>query len=395
MAAAASMNSTNCATVLKDLTSALELIIVNGNLGSPKTEAARSAMLAVENARNVFDYKGVLLKKESEVDNIFQKHLDTLRGIAETVRSENNEAHQNVASRVQAFITSLCTCTWRPCLTGINPQYAAITNGNEIIVSFFGKFAYAETKGYTPFLTLGNCEAHLIGATTGCLKFKVTYNFPNVSMEKRDIARATLNVPFENGKILWDGKLFSYNVWIGVLPTGPSKEIKVTYSWAEITGYEKKHHRTAAVTLNGKDFQSYSSIERKIAFYSTEGFEIEKSTVQLHPRSKDAKNELKVVEIAKDHFDVKVKIPAQGNLEFYAEFDEFKAILVTKKSVETTVLRWNQSSELESDKEFRIECRTFDGKDYVITAADRTQPYLHVGEKNGKLCLVAVPPQDL
>lgn len=388
------MNKTSCATVLKDLTSALELIIVNGNLDSPKTAAARSAMLAVENARNVFDYKGILSKEENEVDGIFQKRLETLRGIVEAVRSENGEAHQNVASRVQAFITSLCTCTWRPCLTGINPQYVVITNGNEFIVSFFGKFAYAEISGYTPFLTLGHHQAQLIAANTGCLKFKVTYNFPNVSVEKRDIAKATLNVPFENGKILWDGKLFSYNVWIGALPTGPSKEIKVTYSWSEVTGYEKQYHRTALVILNGKDFQASSSIERKISFYSTEGYEIAKSTVHLNPRSRDTKSELKVVEIAKDHFDVKVKIPAQGNLEFYAEFNEFKAILVTKKSVETTVLRWNQSSELESDKEFRIECRTFDGRDYVITAADRTQPYLHVGEKNGKLCLVAVPPQD-
>jgi hypothetical protein len=391
---ATSMNKTSCATVLKDLTSALELIIVKGNLSSPKIEAARSAMLAVENARNVFDYKGVLSKEESEVDSIFQKHLDTLRGIIATVRSENNEAHQNVVSRVQAFITSLCTCEWRPCVTGVNPQYAVLTNGNEFFISFFGKFRYATRNGYSPSLILGNHEFYPIEATTGCLKFKVTYNFPNVSEERRDIARATLTVPFENGKILWDGKLFSYNVWIGALPTGPSKQIKVTYSWSEVVAYDKKPHRTATVVLNGKDLQSSSSIERKVTFYSTEGYEINKLTVQLYSRAKDSKNELKVVDIAKDHFDVKMKIPAQGNLEFYAEFDESKAISEIKKSVEHKVLTWNQSLELLSDKEFRIEYRTFDGKDYVITAADHTQPYLHVGGKNGKLYLFAVPPQD-
>ncbi|MBS0649014.1 MAG: hypothetical protein JSS10_07315 [Verrucomicrobia bacterium] len=143
------MNKTSCATVLQDLTTALESIIANETHGSSKTAAARSAMLAVENARNVFDYKKVLAKEESEVDNIFQRQLDTLRGIAETVRSENSEAHQNIAARVQAFITPLCKCTWRPCVTGINPQYAVITNGNECIISIFGKFYYAETRERT------------------------------------------------------------------------------------------------------------------------------------------------------------------------------------------------------------------------------------------------------
>ncbi|MBS0648995.1 MAG: hypothetical protein JSS10_07220, partial [Verrucomicrobia bacterium] len=250
-------------------------------------------------------------------------------------------------------------------------------------------------SGYTPFLTLGDNNFSPIEATTACLKFKVVYKFPHVSVESRDIAKATLTVPFNNGYFGWAvPRNFSFNVWLGVLPTAPSKEIKVTNSWPEVTGYETKHHRTANVVLNGKDLQSSSSIERKVAFYATEGFEIERRTVQLFSHTKDSKNELKVAEIAKDHFDVRMTIPSQGTLIFYAEFDESKAISETRKSVQTKVLRWNQSLELPLNKTFTIEYRTFEGKDYVITAADQTQPYLHVGEKNGKLYLFAIPPQE-
>lgn len=397
--AAASMTGTSCAVVLRDLRGALNDIMVDQPL--PKREAARNVILALENARNVFDYNGVLSKLEDEIDSVHKERLTALRGMITAIQSDNNEVLLNIPARVQALISSLGLPRWQPCLVGINPQYVAVVNGNEFVVSFLGRFKYATKNGYKPFLTLGQRQLEPIEATVDRLTFKVTHTFKDATNENRDWVVAKLTVPFENGKVMYDGRIYTYDVLLGSLPLAAGKNVKVTYSWTVIQQGTVTRYLSPLTIFDGKDLLPPESNEKTLHILASEGSLIKKDTVEVisSPEHTKGQQEVAVIETTDKHVAVKMKVQNAvdqiGSVGFRVKFDEIPQIQVPQTSdPEGIVLRWGQEIELQP-KAFKVEFDSYDGSHFVITGADSTKPYLKVVERNGKHFLVAEAPKDL
>lgn len=397
--AAASMNGTSCAVVLRDLRSALNDVMMDQPL--PKREAARNVILALENVKNAFDYNGVLSKQEEEVERVIKERLATLRGMVSAIQSDNNEVLLNIPGRVQALISSLGLPRWQPCLVGVNPQYVAVVNGNEFVVSFLGKFKYAMEEKYKPYLMIGQRKSDPIEATADRLTFRVSHNpFNMADCDHRDWAEATLTVPFENGKVLYDRRIFIYNILLGALPLAAGKNVKVTYSWSVIQQGTAIRNLSPLTIFDGKDLLPPESNEKTVHFLASEGSLIKKDTIEVisSPEHTKGQQEIAVIETTDNHVAVKMKVQNVvdqiGSVGFRVKFDEIPQIQVPQTSdPEGIVLRWGQEIELQP-KAFKVEFDSFDGNHFVITGADSTKPYLKVVERSGKFFLVAEAPKD-
>lgn len=401
--AAASMNKTSCEIVFRDLKATLNTVIEMGKqTDSPKIEAARDVILALENMKNAFSYNNILSKEETKVDRIDQERLTTLRGMVTDSQSDNNEVLLNIPVRMQKLISSLGLPLWRPCLTGVNPQYGAAVNGSEFTVSFSGKFKYATDAQYVPFLTLpGQRQFNPVKATADCLTFRVTYTFKDVTNDKRGLVAATLTVPFENELKRNDRRVSIYNILLGALPLAPAKNIKVTYSWTVIQPGVATPYLSPLTIHDGKDLPASVSNEKKIHFFASEGSHINKETVEVisSPEHTRGRHESAIIETTDTYVAVKLKVENEENqfssVGLRVKFDEIPQIKVEQTSKpEEVVLRWGQEKELQQ-KSFKVEYDSSDGRHFVITGADSTKPYLKVVERNGKFFLVAEAPKDL
>ncbi len=397
--AAASINGTSCAVVFRNLRGALNDVMVVETL--PKREAARNVILALENTRNAFDYHGVLSKQEDEVDSVNKERLAILRGMVTAIQSGTNEVLLNIPGRVQALISSLGLPRWRPCLVGVDPQYVAVVNGNEFVVSFLGKFKYATDEKYKPFLTLPDQRKfEPIKATTDRLIFRVTQSpFKMASCDHRDWSEATLNVPFENGKVLYDRRIFTYNIWLGSLPLAAGKNVKVTYSWTVIQPGITKQYLSPLTILDGKLYTECN--EKRVHFLASDGSLIKKDSVEVIPSPEHTKGQQEVVITETTDTQVAVKIKVQnvgdqtGSVGFQVQFDEIPQMKIEHTSEpEEIVLRWGQETELQP-KAFQIDYDSYDGSHFVITGVDSTKPYLKVVERSGNFFLIAEASKDL
>lgn len=402
MAAVTASNKTSCEIVFRDLRATLNTVIETGKqTDSPKIEAARDVILALENMKNAFSFNNIFSKEETKIDRIDQDRLATLRGMVTASQSDNNEVLLNIPARMQALISALGLPQWRPCLTGVNPQYVTVI-GNEFTVSFSGKFKYAADAQYVPFLTLpGQRQFNPIKATTDCLTFRVTYIFKDATNDKRGLVAATLTVPFKNELMPKDRRVFTYNILLGALPLAPAKNIKVTYSWTVIQPGIATPYLSPLTIHDGKDLPASISNEKKVHFLASEGSHINKEIVEVisSPEHTRGRHESAIIEKTDTYVAVKLRVENEENqvssVGLRVKFDEIPQIKVVQTSEpEEVVLRWGQEKELQQ-KNFKVEYDSSDGRHFVITGVDNTKPYLKVVDRNGKHFLIAEAPKDL
>ncbi len=270
----------------------------------PSIRVAKLALIAIARLRmnTLREYSGYPVKT---LPKEVRDRLELIKGYVESLMEKNKDLSDTYII-LENWMGSIPAEKWQPTLKAVTPFILMKKSNQSAMICFEGHFKCQEPQ----FSLLANGTIYKPDKISTS---RIEFSVPITASEKTvDHQKVTFAVPYDTGTIISHVRPFEYQVWLTVLPLtfatlkwkeSQSKEKESTLTWADPITIEFTREKE----LESLSFTTFDGLEHTISKNASE----ESKRFEGNPyisvtRHKD-----------KDHYEVKVKITNQSDIEMY------------------------------------------------------------------------------